>query len=84
MRKIVSAAIEGGYDAAVAASEEIVPMPREYGQILSPVRRVNRTITRILVEDLRYQGPERKKINEELRQLKENLDQFFQTMGAPE
>ena len=59
-------------------------MPREYGQILSPVRRVNRTITRILVEDLRYQGPERKKINEELRQLKENLDQFFQTMGAPE
>ncbi len=80
VRKIVSAAIDGGYEAAVEASEEIVPMPREYGQILSPVRRVNRTITRILVEEVRYDGPERKKINEELRQLKENLDQFFARM----
>ncbi len=80
VRKIVSAAIDGGYDAAVEASEEIVPMPREYSKILSPVRRVNRTITRILVEEVRYDGPERKKINEELRQLKENLDQFFARM----
>ena len=83
VRKIVSAAIEGGYEAAVEASEEIVPMPREYGEILSPVRRVNKTITRILVEELQYDGPERKKINQELHHLKENLDQFFEKMGAP-
>ncbi len=83
VRKIVSAAIDGGYDAALAASEDIVPMPREYGEILSPVRRVNKTITRILVEELRYDGPEREKINEELRNLKETLDQFFATMGTP-
>ncbi len=81
-RRIVAAAKAGGFSAAVEASEEVVPMPREYGQMLSPVRRVNRSISRILVEQLRYEGPEQSKINKELMQLKDNLAQYFQMVGA--
>lgn len=83
-RKIVAAAKAGGVDAAVEVSAQVVPLPREYSQILSPVKRVNKNITRILVEELRYDGPERKKINEELRQLRDNLVQYFETIGAGE
>jgi ParB family chromosome partitioning protein len=81
-RKIVAAAKAGGVEAAVEVSSKVIPMPREYSQILSPVKRVNKNIARILVEELRYDGPEREKINEELLQLKQNLDQYFETIGA--
>ncbi len=83
-RKIIAAAQTGGVEAAVEASEKVVPLPREYGQMLSPVRRVNKNIGRILVEELRYEGPERKKIHQELRVLRDNLVQFFEMVGEGE
>lgn len=83
-RKIVEAARAGGLEAAEEESSKIVPMPREYRSMISPIRRVNRSIHRILVEELRYEGPERKKINRELLQLKENLDQYFQKIHGGE
>lgn len=82
VRKIVAAAKVGGVDAAIEESEKIVPMPREYGDILSPVKRVNKNIGRIIVEELRYEGPERKKINQELQLLKDNLVQYFEMIDA--
>lgn len=78
VRRIVSAAIEGGVEAAAEESEKVVPLPREYGQLRSPVKRLNKTITRILVEGLEYEGPERDRIHGELRQLHENLGRFFE------
>ena len=80
-RRIVAAAREGGLEAAVAESQKVVPMPREYRQMLTPVRRVNRSISRILLEELHYDGPERGKILDELRKLKENLDRYFSMVG---
>lgn len=80
VKRIVAAAQEGGVEAAMEESEKVVPLPREYSQIIGPVKRVNRNITRILVEELHYDGPEREKIHRELRQLKENLDKFFESV----
>ncbi len=79
-RRVVAAAKKGGYPAAVAECEKVVPLPREYSQMLSPMRRVNKSITRILVEELRYEGPEQKKINQELRDLRDKLGQYFEMM----
>jgi ParB family chromosome partitioning protein len=76
-RRIVAAAKEGGYEAALAEAGTVVPMPREYRQMVSPVKRVNRTLTRILVEDLHYDGPEREAIHGELVKLRETLEQYF-------
>lgn len=80
-RKIVAAAKAGGFDAAFEESEKVVPLPREYSQMISPMKRVNKSITRILVEELRYEGPEQAKINNELMALKNNLVQYFRMMG---
>jgi ParB family transcriptional regulator, chromosome partitioning protein len=83
-RRIVAAAREGGLSAAIEESESVVPMPREYDQMLSPVRRVNKSIGRILAEELRYDGPERNRINNELMQLKNQLVLYFEMMGVEE
>jgi ParB family chromosome partitioning protein len=80
-RRIVAAAQAGGLDAALEESNKVVPLPREYTQMLSPMRRVNKSISRILIEELRYDGPEQQKINNELMALRNNLSQYFQMMG---
>lgn len=80
-RRIIAAAQEGGWEAAREESEKIVPLPREYSQMLSPMKRVNRSISRILIEELRYEGPEQRAINNELITLKNNLLQYFEMMG---
>lgn len=81
-RRIVMAAREGGVDAAIEAARQVVPMPREYRQLRSPIRRANRMITRILVEELTYDGPERDRILQELRALHENLDKLLRMSGS--
>lgn len=81
-RRIVAAARAGGLSAAIEESEKVVPMPKEYSQMLSPMKRVNKSIGRILVEELRYDGAEQLKINNELMQLKNNLILYFKMMGV--
>jgi len=49
--------------------------------MISPMKRVNRSISRILIEELRYEGPEQRAINNELITLKNNLLQYFEMMG---
>lgn len=83
VKRIVAAAQEGGLEAALEESRRVVPLPREFRQILGPVKRVNRNLTRILVEELRYHGPEREQIHRELRQLRDNLEQYLRTVEAP-
>ncbi len=83
-RRIVAAAKEGGIEAATLESQKVVPLPKEYSQMISPMKRVNRSISRILIEELRYEGPEQTKINNELITLKNNLLQYFQMMGVDE
>ena len=83
VKRIVAAAQEGGVEAAIEESKRVVPLPREFRQILGPVKRVNRNITRILVEELHLGGPEREKIHRELRQLRDNLEQYLRTVEEP-
>ncbi len=81
-RRIVAAARTGGLPAAIEESEKVVPLPREYSQMMSPIRRVNKSIDRILVEELRYDGPEQRKINNDLMRLKNNLERYFEMVGV--
>ena len=81
-RRIVNAAKKGGIAAAVEESEKATPLPREYQQMISPLRRVSKSITRILAEELRYEGSEQAKINKELRELKNKLEQYFEMVES--
>ena len=80
--KIIRVAKEQGMDAAIEESENLIPLPKEYTQLRSPLRRVNKNLSRILLEGLKYDGPESKQINKEMLQLKESLDNYFQMLES--
>ena len=50
--------------------------------MLSPMKRMNRSISRILIEGLRYDGPEQGAIHDELLTLRDNLQQYFEMVGV--
>jgi len=76
-RKIIKAVKQGGIDAAIEENKNLVPIPKEYILLRSPVKRVNKNISRILLEGLKYEGPEKDQFNKEMFQLKENLVKYF-------
>jgi len=75
---IIKAAKQGGINAALEETEKLIPLPKEYTLIKSPLKRVNKNLSRILLEELKYDGPEQQQINKEMRELKENLERYFQ------
>lgn len=80
-KKIITAAKSGGMDAAIEESENIIPLPKEYANLKNLAKRVNKNLSRILLEELAYEGPELKSINKEVFKLKENLDTYFRMMN---
>ena len=82
VKKIILAAKEGGLDAAIEENESIVPLPKEYTLIKNPLKRVNKNLSRILLEGLKYDGPEQQQINKEMLELKENLENYFKMIAA--
>lgn len=80
-REIIKAVKAGGIEAAKAESENIVPLPQEYKLIKSPLKRVSKNLSRILVEGLKYEGPEKEQINKEMMELKDQLDKYFEMVA---
>ncbi len=76
-QEIIKAVKKSGMEAAIAVNDNIVPMPSEYILIKSPVKRMNKSLSRILLERMKYEGPEQEMINKELLELKENLVGYF-------
>jgi ParB family chromosome partitioning protein len=80
-RKIIRAARQGGVDAAVEETDNLVPLPKEYTLMKSPLKRMNKNLSRILLEELKYDGPEQQQINKEMLELKKNLEHYFRMVG---
>lgn len=76
-QEIIKAVKKGGMDAANEVNANIVPMPSEYALIKNPVKRMNKNLSRILLESMKYEGPEQEMINKDLLELKENLVGYF-------
>ncbi|HIQ07779.1 MAG TPA: hypothetical protein EYH35_04925 [Thiotrichaceae bacterium] len=81
-RKIIRAAQQGGVQAAFEETESLVPLPKEYALLKSPLKRINKNLSRILLEELHYDGPEQKQINKEMTELKSNVDSYFKMIEA--
>ena len=79
-KQIIKAVKKGGIDAAIEENENLVPLPKEYTLIKSPLKRVNKNLSRILLEGLKYEGPEQEQINKEMFELKENLVNYFKML----
>jgi len=80
-RRIIKAVKKGGIEAAIEENENMVPLPKEYTLLKSPLKRVNKNLSRILLEGLTYDGPEKEQINKEMFELKEQLDKYFEMVG---
>ncbi len=76
-KKIIKAVKQGGIEAAIEENEKLVPLPKEYTLLKSPMKRVNKNLSRILLEGLKYEGPEKDQFNKEMLELKENLVKYF-------
>ncbi len=79
-KKIIKAIKQGGIEAAIEENDNLVPLPKEYTLIKSPMKRVNKNLSRILLEGLKYEGPEKDQINKEMFELKENLVNYFKML----
>lgn len=79
-KKIIKAVKQGGIDAAIEENENLVPLPKEFTLLKSPMKRVNKNLSRILLEGMKYEGPEKEQINQEMFELKENLVKYFQML----
>ncbi len=76
-QEIIKVVKKDGIEAAIEVNDSIVPMPSEYALIKSPIKRINKNLSRILLEDMKYEGPEQEMINKDLLELKENLVNYF-------
>ena len=76
-KRIIDAAKKGGVDAALEETESLIPLPKEYTLMKSPLKRLNKNLSRILLEELMYNGPEQVQINKEMLELKENVELYF-------
>lgn len=79
-KKIIQAAKSGGIDAAHEEADNLIPLPKEYTLLKSPLKRINKNLSRILLEELKYDGPEQQQINKEMLELKTNVDKYFQML----
>jgi ParB family chromosome partitioning protein len=79
-KQIIKAVKQGGIEAAIQENENFVPLPKEYTLLKSPIKRVNKNLSRILIEGLKYDGPEKDQINKEMFELKENLVNYFKML----
>lgn len=79
-KKIIAAAHKGGVDAAREETASIIPLPKEYTQLRSPLKRLNKNLSLIISEQLKYEGAEQQQIKNEMLALKENVDKYFQML----
>ena len=76
-KKIIKAVKTGGLDAAYEEDRKIIPLPKEYAALKNLSKRMNKNLSRVLLEELSYEGEEKAQILKEAFKLKENLDHFF-------
>ncbi|MGH1427866.1 MAG: ParB/RepB/Spo0J family partition protein [Arenicella sp.] len=76
-QEIIKAVKKDGMEAAIKVNDNIVPMPSEYALMKSPIKRMNKNLSRILIEGMKYEGPEQEVFNKDLEELQENLAAYF-------
>jgi len=83
IRKLVDSVADSSVEEAIEADKKQAKLPKEYIQIINLSKRLNKTLAKILVEQMTYSGPETKNIMKEGIQLTDLLSDFLflQTEG---
>lgn len=78
IKKIVEAVKQGGLEGGLEQAEQLQPMPREYKELKAAIGKMNKSLSKILLEDIEYFGPEKNLIWRELRKLQDRVESFFE------
>jgi len=83
VRMLVDAATDFSVEEALEADKLQTKLPKEYVQVINLSKRLNKTLAKILVEQMTYSGPESKAITKEGIKLTDLLSDFLflQTEG---
>ena len=77
VRKIVDLARENGLDMAIESSMEVDALPREFTQLETMVKRCNKMLAKIIIENIDAEGDELMKIAGQVQKLKSQSSDFL-------
>ena len=77
IRKLVDSTFDKSIEEAIEADKKQAKLPKEYIQVINLSKRLNKTLAKILVEQMTYSGPETKNITKEGTQLTDLLSDFL-------
>lgn len=77
LRKLVDQSRVDGVQYAVESAKRETPAPKEFTQLKTFSKRLNQIVTRILLEEVDYQGLDRQMIETEVELLSDNLQKFL-------
>lgn len=77
VRKLVDNASKSSVEEAIEADKLVPKLPKEYTQIINLSKRLNKTLSKVLLEQMSYRGPESKKIEKETKKLIEQMSDFL-------
>lgn len=76
IRKLVDNASKSNVDAALLADKTEPKLPKEFTQVMSLSKRINKFLSKINLEQMTYEGPESKKIATEINKLNSQIQEF--------
>jgi ParB family chromosome partitioning protein len=73
IRKIVKAVKESGVHEAITMTQTMETAPREIVDLLRQTKKINKTLSKLQLEEINYQGKEREQLDKELSMLLTHL-----------
>jgi len=73
VKKIIDTIKSDGVAQGISVSQNMEKLPREFAQLRSFAKKTNKLVSKILLEEITYEGQEKEKICADLMELKSNL-----------
>jgi ParB family chromosome partitioning protein len=78
LKQIIKAVRDEGLEQGVDLANTLETLPKEFSQLRAFTNKMNKTIGKIITEDIRYEGDDAEKIYRQVQLLKDNLEDFLQ------
>lgn len=82
VRKLVDNASNSSVEAAIEVDKNEPKLPKEFVQLMNLSKRINKTLSKVLLEQMEYSGPEAKKIEKESKKLRDQLNDFLRLQSG--
>lgn len=84
IKKIVKEVRSQGLKEALEKAKNLIPQPKEYQSLKTLSDRFNKNLSKVLIEELHYQGDDKEKFITNLVSLRNNLDRMISFLSFQE